>query len=160
MAELLLDLVPPTPSLVMFEVPHAKSLLEIAHVSMNIDWRPGDENTAWNSLHLMGNCSYCRVRGGITGVVLVLLTHLSLQRLPYWISSLYKPHDKAPTQMESAFTFGHTTFLVLPGPAAAAGSEKFKPRVPSLLRQHSATALLVSKLQLLLHLLLYHITFP
>lgn len=73
-----------SPPLVMLEVPHAKSLLQIAHVSMDIDWGPGDENTAWSSSHLMGNCNYCRVRkSDISNVVLVLLIHLPLQGLPY-----------------------------------------------------------------------------
>lgn len=51
--------------------------------SMDADWRPGDENTAWSSSHLMGNCNYCRVRkSDISNFVLVLLIHLPLQGLP------------------------------------------------------------------------------
>lgn len=61
-AELLLYLVPPAPPPVTLEVPHAKSLLQIAPISMDIDWGPGDENTAWSSPHLMGNCNYRTVR--------------------------------------------------------------------------------------------------
>lgn len=72
------------PPLVMLEVPRAKSLLQIAPISMDIDQGPGDENTAWSSPHLMGNCNYCKVReSDISNVVSVLLIQLLPEGFPY-----------------------------------------------------------------------------
>lgn len=42
-----------------------------------------------------------------------------------------KPCNKAMTQTGNACTSTHTTSLTLSGPAAAVGSEKFKPQAPS-----------------------------